>query len=636
MLIVLADGALPAFAWLALAAPWIAAGAALAGRPLPASSATLLALASLALGVATVVGGGLDMSVVAAAEALLGILCARLLVRRTPAHDLQAALLSVLLVLAGSALNFTLSYPLLFVSFSITVVWALSTRQLLAGVRALGQDVDGARARRDVVTPAFFAATGSVSLAVLVIAALVFAAFPRVGFGDLGALVRKESRLPTAVGLRGDPRAGGGTEVVARVRGVPRAAFDDGLYLRGAVYDVIAVDGFKQSERPRGDRRRALTLVDPLEARYEVTLMPLVGDTVLTLGSVTSVRPLGGGNANPSFPLTLRGRNAHDEIKASGPLLSPFRYEVYGAISSPGFISDEAPAADRIDPPDGDRYLTVPADLAATLAAVAADVVKDDDGPRERAAALRELLLTRFRYSQDPPRFASAPLVTFLRSAREGHCEYFASAFALLLRHAGIAARVVGGFQGGAWDDGVVVFHTRHAHAWVEWYLPGHGWIVDDATPLRGATRDELTGFGSVIERVRRFWDDTVIDYSYQDQSEALTNLRQRLDGRSVVRALLPLGAVLIVVGVGLLLRRRRGGRRARIHPLAKAIVDAVARDTRAPVPPSWTLREAVERVGGDALREALALYELERFGGRPAPPARVRAAVRALRKPRV
>src|SRR5690606_15309264 len=112
------------------------------------------------------------------------------------------------------------------------------------------------------------------------------------------------------------------------------------------------------------------------------------------------------------------------------------------------------------------------------------------------------------------------PLASFLLEDRRGHCEYFASAFALLLRANGIAARVIGGYQGGAYDasDDVIVFTGGNAHAWVEWFLPGAGWIVDDPTPLASAARMELRGLSAFFERLQRFWDDRVLDYALSDQ----------------------------------------------------------------------------------------------------------------------
>ncbi len=646
--VVLLGGALPDFAWLVCLAPAVSFLLAAKGITPPALSATLVGLASIALGGVTIAQGGIDTAVLAGAEVLMGLLAARLLVRRTPAHDMQALSLSLLLVLAGSVLNVSLSYIVVFVVYAVSAVWALSTRQLLAG--AVDVERTAIRARTDVVTPAFFVATAAIALVVLASAALVFAAFPRVGFGDIGAFLKKESRLPGAVGLRGDPRLSGGTTVVARARFVSREAFDRGLYLRGAVYDTITLDGFSRSDAGKLRTRGAVRLAPaPEDAHYELTVMPVVGDTMLTLGDFKGLRVLGGGNANPNTPLHFDRRTILDETKATAPLVSAMRYAVAGGVAAPGYIPKAPARTPR--PLDDDlraRFLQVPQGFDAPLRALVERVVTGARTPAQKANALRGFFLHEFRYSQEPPRFAASPLRTFLLEERQGHCEYFAAAYALLLRAAGVPARVIGGFQGGAWDDGVVVFAEKNAHAWVEWWDDDAGWIVDDATPLATAPREELHGMASVLERARRFWDDTVLDYSLTDQTDALDRARHAL--RQVERKspvppwalAAPLVLAAAAAGVAIAWRRRR--RRAAqpdVHPLARAIVDELGRVTHAPVRDAATLREAVDGAGalpdalGAALSDALALYEAERFGGAPPDKGAVRRATKALRRSR-
>lgn len=76
------------------------------------------------------------------------------------------------------------------------------------------------------------------------------------------------------------------------------------------------------------------------------------------------------------------------------------------------------------------------------------------------------------------------PVEDFLFNRKEGHCEYFASALALMLRSARIPARLISGFKGGALNSSTGKFEVRqlHAHAWVE-ALIDNDWVVLDATP---------------------------------------------------------------------------------------------------------------------------------------------------------
>ena len=78
------------------------------------------------------------------------------------------------------------------------------------------------------------------------------------------------------------------------------------------------------------------------------------------------------------------------------------------------------------------------------------------------------------------------PLADFLFNIREGHCEYFSTAMAIMLRTQGIATRIVNGFQQGDFNEtaGVYVVKQRDAHSWVEVYFPEtDSWVTFDPTP---------------------------------------------------------------------------------------------------------------------------------------------------------
>jgi len=90
-----------------------------------------------------------------------------------------------------------------------------------------------------------------------------------------------------------------------------------------------------------------------------------------------------------------------------------------------------------------------------------------------------------FRYSlQAPSGNGGDALVDFLTAARVGYCEQFASAMAVMLRTQGVPARVAIGFTGGVDDDGTRTISTSDAHAWVEVWFEGIGWVSFDPTPL--------------------------------------------------------------------------------------------------------------------------------------------------------
>jgi hypothetical protein len=97
-----------------------------------------------------------------------------------------------------------------------------------------------------------------------------------------------------------------------------------------------------------------------------------------------------------------------------------------------------------------------------------------------------------FKYSNQPP-VVTPPLVGFATTTRSGYCQYFAGAMALMLRYVGIPARVAVGFAGPTFNGESWVFTDHDAHAWVEVWFKGYGWLPFDPTPATpGSSRGLL------------------------------------------------------------------------------------------------------------------------------------------------
>lgn len=108
-------------------------------------------------------------------------------------------------------------------------------------------------------------------------------------------------------------------------------------------------------------------------------------------------------------------------------------------------------------------------------------------------AALEMIREERFVYTLSPPPLGADPIDAFLFDTRRGYCEHYASAFAFLMRAAGVPARVVGGYQGGTRNPygSYVTVRQSDAHAWVEVYLEGEGWVRVDPTAAVAPDRIE-------------------------------------------------------------------------------------------------------------------------------------------------
>ena len=110
--------------------------------------------------------------------------------------------------------------------------------------------------------------------------------------------------------------------------------------------------------------------------------------------------------------------------------------------------------------------------------------------PTARSSRSRRWLRSTggFTYDENPPATGGLPpLAHFVAEGKRGYCQHFAGAMALMLRLLGIPARVAAGFTSGKYEDGGWTVTDHNAHAWVEVWFPGYGWLAFDPTPGRGS-----------------------------------------------------------------------------------------------------------------------------------------------------
>lgn len=176
------------------------------------------------------------------------------------------------------------------------------------------------------------------------------------------------------------------------------------------------------------------------------------------------------------------------------------------------------------------RFLQLP-ETAPRTAQLAHSLVDDTDPDAVKAYKILAYLKNNYGYSLDMERkIHKGALEEFLFERREGHCEYFASAMAVLLRLNGIPSRIVNGFAGTEWNDlgQYMVVRQANAHSWVEAYIPGLGWKVYDPTPPDPAALFETSNpLAQRFDLMRLYWQRYVIQYSIQDQIQ-LANYFER------------------------------------------------------------------------------------------------------------
>jgi transglutaminase-like putative cysteine protease len=196
------------------------------------------------------------------------------------------------------------------------------------------------------------------------------------------------------------------------------------------------------------------------------------------------------------------------------------RYEAYSDIAAPPV--DELRAAGQNLPREiAATYLRLPL-VDPRVPRLAEQITSGARNNFDKAAGLEQYLKTRFGYTLDLPRTPPKdPIANFLFERKQGHCEYFASSMAVMLRTLGIPSRVVNGFRSDEFNDltGNYVVRAKDAHAWVEAYFPGYGWQTFDPTPGGAAnTPQGWARVGLYVDAMASFWRDWIVSYDSSHQ----------------------------------------------------------------------------------------------------------------------
>lgn len=302
----------------------------------------------------------------------------------------------------------------------------------------------------------------------------------------------------------------------------------------------------------------------------------------------------------------------------------------------------------RIDPvlPDWTKswFLRLPGDVNPRTAELAREMRLAAGSDRQFIEdVLRKFHEDTFYYTLEPPPLGANPVDEFLFVTRRGFCEHYASAFAVMMRAAGLPARIVLGYQGGEINPlgQYMIVRQSDAHAWTEVWLQGRGWERIDPTAAVAPERIEsgmsgaaLAGIGArwgvdapsrLLHRLVLTWDvfnarwnDWVLGYGPEKQNAFLQSLgMERPDWRKMMLTLTGVVAILVTVISLLLLRRYRPPRRdpaARLY--RKFTRKAGHQPSRGESPRAYAGRLAVAGVASaEAVERVTAHYLAARYG---------------------
>jgi transglutaminase-like putative cysteine protease len=140
----------------------------------------------------------------------------------------------------------------------------------------------------------------------------------------------------------------------------------------------------------------------------------------------------------------------------------------------------------EISPEYREECLALPDELTKVIPQLAEEIAGEVDDPALKADFITNYLQQNFTYGYEYPfESTKTALEEFLTKKPPAHCEFFATSAALMLRSQGVPTRYINGFvmQEKAITGGYYVVRLKHAHAWVEVYLPDKGWVTYDPTP---------------------------------------------------------------------------------------------------------------------------------------------------------
>ncbi len=204
-------------------------------------------------------------------------------------------------------------------------------------------------------------------------------------------------------------------------------------------------------------------------------------------------------------------------------------YQVYSRMDSP--LRQDS-AGELVDPLARDvrnEYLQLP-QLDPRIEDLTKNIVGAEAAPAAKARLIENYLRTHYGYTLElPPSEPADPLAFFLFHRKKGHCEYFSSSMAVMLRVLGIPSRVVTGFQSGIYNpiSGSQLIRTSDAHSWVEAWLPNRGWVTFDPTPPdpNPPRLSVWTRLGFYADAAEVFWNDWVLNYNLDRQLQLASKM---------------------------------------------------------------------------------------------------------------
>jgi len=451
-------------------------------------------------------------------------------------HHLQVYLISLASVLAATILTFSPLFLFSFLVYLFLATGAMITYNFIQNIESNNRLRErGESFPVDLKKSSLFTITAAVTSFILIASAVLFLFFPRISAGFLPSELVEPVRVSglsknVELGEVGSLKVS--SAVVMRVvvdrAEMERAGVKD-VYLRGTAFDLF--DGRyweKSNYRQQVLRRIGMSFfrdgeVSGTTVDQEFFLEPTDGRVLFSITEPVSFE-------GPFFNLL---EDRYGTVETRRFFNDKLRYRVRSAID-PDRVKET-----YLTPGETKAYLQLPSGIDRRIRPLVDDITDGVEGDEMKAERIKDHLIGNLSYDMDPGDVGEDPLADFLFVNRKGYCEHFATAMVVMLRSAGIRSRLVTGFLAGDYNEYGSFYTVRasDAHAWVEAYFDGTGWVTLDPTPPAGLVLlKEVSAVGRFIENLKMKWNIYIVNYEMIDQMEMIRDVRDvSIKGRDSV-----------------------------------------------------------------------------------------------------
>lgn len=453
----------------------------------------------------------------------------KVLTSRTSRDYLYTAVIAFLELLAAAILSVNISFFLFLALYLLFAIAALTSGEIR---RSMNRSMVTARSGLKRFHPRLGLLSASVAFGILALTAGLFFLLPRTAEA---ARSRWGAHRFHLAGFSNQVNLGEIGEIKTSSRTFMHIHIFNakplvGLKWRGAALTEFDGKRWFNLPRPRTPVRlenghvELAALADMRPGRaisYRVEMEPFENDALFFAGTPVNVdiHAL-------SLYLTEGG-----SYRLGYPTPPSLHYDAYSVMDDPPERAPVVYPAPVLPLSARNQYVQLP-DLDQRIADLARTITVGGTTDLERARAIEHHLRTGYGYTlQLPDREVANPLAYFLFTRKKGHCEYFASAMAVMLRSIGIPARLATGFQSGIYNpvSDVWLVRASDAHSWVEAWMPGHGWATFDPTPPDPNANNFalLTEMALYLDAAETFWRDWVVTYDISRQGTLAYRMEQ-------------------------------------------------------------------------------------------------------------